>query len=700
MKSSFYNYSVLTVALAAAMGLTCTANAATVSAGTTPTIDNIATATYSISGIPQTAVQSNTVTVNITLTAAFSLEAKNADDLATDDFNKNLVVTPNGRVTFNHTLSNSGNIEDEYTLKLVQGGLIAGTTQSASTYDLANTSVTYTIYAADKTVKSSQTVTGIAFENTVIKLLAGETAGISIAAKAKDNVGGYSQNLTLEASSSFLTTNEPAKATLININNSITKVPVFQITSKVSNTLNLNDPSSKATYTITVRNDDRASYAADAKNIVIIDGLPAGLRLADTANIAMVNGNGATIEAGVLGEGTSTANDSVKVTLLNLAKGETVTITFDVQRDANEPLANPKEIINHAFVTLDLTEGEIIHDSTNPADTAQNTTRFYPSTDDSELLTGVTNNAIGGDSAAPLVANQRGLEISSPTQKEIPTSTSTGTQVTHSVVITNNGQEIEGEQAGDIKFTIGSGTDNKVTVVTGSVELVYDDNNPATPNYTYTITRVNGVNDLSTAVATGGAPQWTGMAPGSTVTINYKVESTNAVIDTAEKTTITLIPGGTDAPTIGTRIVQNTTNVKGLKLVKEQALNKTCSDTATLSFTQSALGAQAGECIVYKISAFNDFSNTDSRFSFDNLVISDTIARFNNKATVLSGATDPIFKIRLDDVPDANTAPTNEKYTATLNTTEVSGTVPTLAPQQYAALMFAVKITEKGTITP
>ena len=693
MKSSFYNYSVLTVALAAAMGLTCTANAATVSAGTTPTIDNIATATYSISGIPQTAVQSNMVTVNITLTAAFSLEAKNADDLATDDFNKNLVVTPNGRVTFNHTLSNSGNIEDEYTLKLVQGGLITGTTQSASTYDLANTSVTYTIYAADKTVKSSQTVTGTAFENTVIKLLAGETAGISIAAKAKDNVGGYSQNLTLEASSSFLTTNEPAKATLININNSITKVPVFQITSKVSNTLNLNDPSSKATYTITVHNDDSASYAADAKNIVIIDGLPEGLRLADNPKIAMVNGNGATIEAGTLGEGTSTANDSVKVTLLNLAKGETVTITFDVQRDANEPLANPKEIINHAFVTLDLTEGEIIHDSTNPADTAQNTTRFYPSTDDSELLTGVTNNAIGGDSAAPLVANQRGLEISSPTQKEIPTSTSTGTQVTHSVVITNNGKEIEGKNAGDIKFTIGSGTDNKVTVVTGSVELVYDpDNNPATPNYTYTITQVGGINDLSTAVPKDGAPQWTGMAPGSTVTINYKVESTNAVIDTAEKTTITLIPGGTDAPTAGTRIVQNTTNVKGLKLVKEQALNKTCSATATLSFTQSAIGAQQGECIVYKISAFNDFSNTDSRFSFDNLLISDTTARFNNKATVLSSTTATVFDIKLDNVPDATTAPVGNPYLANVNATEVSGTVPTLAPQQYAALMFAVKI--------
>ncbi|AMN49838.1 DUF11 domain-containing protein [Psychrobacter sp. P2G3] len=696
MKSSTFKYSVLTVGIAAAFGMTNVANAAESIAASTPTIKNIASATYKIGTVAQTAVQSNPVTVNITQSAAFSLTATNEDGELKDDLNKAAIVTPKGRVAFNHILTNSGNVEDTYRLNLAQGGTIPGSTQDASSYDLDATNVTYIIYNADNSVKSTTTVTGSVFQNTDIKLKPNERAEILISAKTAGNVGGNSQNLTLSAVSEFFTGSDATKATLTNIDNSITKVAVFKITSKVSSTLNLNDPTSKVTYTVTVRNDETAPYAANANNIVVFDGLPEGLRLADQPNLSV--SNNATIVPGREGKGTSTSNDSIRVTLLNLAPGETATITFDVQKDQAEPLADPKKIINHASITLNLGENQIIYDTTDSTDPKQNTSNFYPAADDSEVTDGTVSTTTGSDSAAPLVSNQRAINISSPTTKEIPTTTTDTTQITHSAVIRNTGRETEGDQVGEIKFTITEGANDQITRVPNTVEVVYDaDDNPATPNLTYTVTRDgNGDYDLSTAVPKNGGAAWTGMAPNSSVTINYKVESTQAIIDSTEKTSVTLVAGGQDAPTVGARSVENTTVVKGLKLVKKQALNKTCNANASLVFTQGDVGAEPGDCIVYKITAFNNFSASDTRFNFTDLIVTDTTDRFNNKAEVLTSGTTPAFTVKLAEVADADASPADNTYGASANSTAVSGTVPSLAPQKYAALVFSVKINPDG----
>lgn len=700
MTSNAFKYSVLAVAITTSLGIASTANAAKSVGDSTPTIDNIATATYSIAGIAQTPVESNKVTVNITQSAAFSLTAKNVDGDLTDDYNKLAVVTPKGRVAFNHTLTNSGNVEDTYTLNLAQGGDIPNNPQGAGSYDFATTNVTYTIYNADGTEKSTQTVTGTVFQNTNIVLKPNERADILVSAKTSGNVGGDSQNLTLSATSAFFTASDVTKATLTNIDNSVTKVPVFKITSKVSSTLNLNDPTSKVTYTVTVRNDENAPYAANANNIMVFDGLPAGLRLADQPNISV--SNNATITSGNEGKGTSSASDSIRVTLLNLAPGQEATIKFDVQKDQAETLADLKTTLNHAAVTLDLGENQIIYDTTDANDTKQNTANFYPSTDDSEITDGTVNTVIGSDSTAPLVSNQRAVSIVSPTKKEIPTTTTANTLVTHSAVISNTGKETEGDAVGEIKLTITSGSGNKVTVVAGSVELVYDaDNNPATPNTTYTITRDgNGDYDLSTAIPKNGAPAWTGMVPNSTVTINYQVESNEAVVGTTENTTVTLVVGGQDAPTTGDRLVRNETTVKGLKLLKEQALNETCAASSTLTFTQGAVAAKPGNCIVYKITAFNDFSAADPRFTFDNVVITDTTARFNDKAIIQSASTTYVFPVKLDNVTSNSEIPATNSYNASASTSAISGTVTSLAPQKYAAMVFAVKLNPAGSTTP
>ncbi|WP_199508138.1 MULTISPECIES: hypothetical protein [unclassified Psychrobacter] len=699
MKPRLFQYSVLAAGIVTALGIT-SANAAKSTAESTPTIDNIATATYSIAGIEQNPVQSNKVTVNITQSAAFSLVAKNDDGDLTDDYNKGLAVTPKGVVTFNHTLTNSGNVQDTYTLSLSQGGNIPGNPQGNGAYDLANSNVTYVIYNADGTQKSTTTVTGTEFQNRTVSLQPNEYVDISIAAKTSDNVGGDTQNLTLTAVSTFFSTADDTKATLTNINNSTTKVPVFKITSKPNSTLNLNDPTSKVTYTITIRNDERAAYTTTANNIVVFDNLPVGLRLAEQPNLSV--SNNATITAGTNGAGTGFEQDSVRVTLLNLAPGQEATITFDVQKDAEEQLANPKSTVSHTVLNLDLGNGQVIYDTTDPLDSNQNTDNFYPSTDDSEVIDGTANNGVGGDLASPLVANQRAVNIESPSNKEIPTTTTAGTQVTQTAVIKNTGQETEGDQAGEIKFTITEGANDKIAQVDGSVLIVYDaDNNPATPNATYSVIRNgNGDYDLSTATPVNGAPAWTGMAPNSTVTIQYQVASTGAAIGSTESTTVTLVVGGQDAPSVGDRSVQNTTTVKGLGLVKEQALNTSCSATATLTFTQSPVAAKPGDCIVYKITAFNQFANTDSRFSFDNVLVNDTTDRFNNKAVVLDSSTTPAYAIKLDNVANATAMPANNTYNATNDGSAISGTVTTLAPQKYAAMVFAVKINPDGSTTP
>jgi len=503
MKPNLFKYSVLTVGITAAMGIAGTANAAESSVGSAPTVNNVATATYNVGNVAQTPVKSNTVTVNITQSAAFSLTADNDDGDKSDDFNKERVVTPQGRVSFEHTLTNSGNVEDSYKLSLALGGNVPGITpEGTSEYNLGLTNVTYTVYDANNVELRSTTVKGTELQNNSINLKPNEYAKIVISAKTANNVGGELQNLTLTAESAFISTAEPGKSVLTNVDNSTTKLPVFKIISRIDGTLDLNDANDVVTYVVTVKNDGSAPYSTNAQGIVVIDNLPAGLRLANAPNTSVTNN--ASISTGNGGAGAGSANDSVTVTALDLDVGETATIRFDVQRDATESSAVVKGVVNHAIVQLNLgSESGVVYDTTDPADTNQNTATYYPANDDSEIIDGTNNSRTGGDSAAPLTANQRAISINGQTSKEIPTNTSDTTLVTHSAVINNIGKEIEGDQPGEIKFTITPEANNKVTVVTGSVELVYDpDGNPATDNsLTYTILRdANGDNDLTNAV--------------------------------------------------------------------------------------------------------------------------------------------------------------------------------------------------------
>ncbi|EBV7178925.1 hypothetical protein ZU61_27570, partial [Salmonella enterica subsp. enterica serovar Thompson] len=125
------------------------------------------------------------------------------------------------------------------------------------------------------------------------------------------------------------------------------------------------------------------------------------------------------------------------------------------------------------------------------------------------------------------------------------------------------------------------------------------------------------------------------LASGQTGTITYDVVTRGATIGTNEENTITLFPAavtGTTKPTVTP--VTNTTTVRGMTLVKEQALDATCDKTPDTAFAQTPVTATPGQCIVYKITA----TNTMTTKQLTNVVISDTASQWNTKATYVAGS--------------------------------------------------------------
>ena len=273
MKSNTFNYSLLAVGVAATMGLSTGANAApsltptpteSGNAGTnSKTIRNVATASYSVSGQIQKDVESNPVTVNINEVISFSLTANNLDDVQNDEKNINSTVAPEGFVTFKHTLTNTGNLDDTYSFAL--------TDLSGGKYNLAGSNANVIIKNAAGVKTEEYNINGIPSGS--FPLSAGYSVEITINAKMTGNQGGSTQNLQLSVTSTKIAAiNSPAdKATktLTNIDESSTVLPVFSIAKTItSDTFNVNDPTAEVSYEVVVRNvkGTRSDGFGDTKN--------------------------------------------------------------------------------------------------------------------------------------------------------------------------------------------------------------------------------------------------------------------------------------------------------------------------------------------------------------------------------------------------------------------------------------------------
>lgn len=625
MKKFNFNPNALTAGVALALGLgIATGVSAGVSASTSSgpaspnggvKIENKATASYSVDNVPQPEVTSNAVIVNINEIGSFTLYGTQGDPM--DGKNENQAAVPGGTTTFTNKLINTGNVTDTYTLNLTTND-DPNITTGPQDYIYTNpTTITYAIYNADGTVAttlaSGQAQTGtVSASNGTIKLLPGQYADLTYNVTSPTTViGGQSAVGTLTATSSYIT-NTPtagATATLVNENQAIVKLPVFAISKTAASTssIDLNAPSPTVDYTITVKNDGSATYAADAVGVLIQDKLPTGLTVSGAITVTSDN---STTSNGTAPTVTTSADGRQLIAINGVALkvNETMTITFKAA--INPTTVNKAGVTNTAEVYDNYDNTPVTPGDTPTADIKDSSGTSNPT--DAKVPNDPTGTGTGGDTSTEIKFSDRSLTLTGGTSAELPPK-STPTGVTYTQTITNTGNNPE--------------TGLKVAIT----DALGDNINVSNVVYT----APDGIETTLKADADGKYTIPGSLASGASGTISYTVVTTGATIGTSETNTITLIPAavtGTTKPTVTP--VTNTTTVRGMTLVKEQALDATCDKTPDTAFAQTPVTAIPGQCIVYKITA----TNTMTTKQLTNVVISDKADQWNTKATYVAGS--------------------------------------------------------------
>ena len=698
MKSNTFNYSLLAVGVAAVMGVSTGASAATpnttggISAGAAP-ITNVATASYSVAGIAQPTAVSNTVTVSVSETANFALVSTVDDGSIGDDTAVNRTATPGGTTTFTHALTNTGNVTDTYTVNTT--GNDSALVTAAPDYALGTASVTFTIVQADGTALTpaqvtalnGQAQTGTVANGGTIRLQPGTRANLSYEAATPDSSNGNDKGVgTLTATSTFFTANNAPGATLVNENQTIVRLPTFKITKTATSTVDLTVANPQIAYSIVVTNAT-TDYSAAATDIVIRDVLPAGLSLP----------NGTASDVTVTGAGTATIStiggrQAIDVAVANLAVGASRTITFTVNVDKNQFTAANSSVTNNAEV-YDKFVGPV---SPLPATPVLGTDYdIFDSTDGTVGVTRIPDdagegNGAGIDTAGVTNFTRRAIVVSNPTTRELPPASGTASQATHSTLITNSGQDAEGTNANPLTFTIADGGNNvAVRPVTGPVSATYTppgNGAPVTITLQPTVAGGNTYTLNSTTLPTAQFPN--GIAPNGTLAINYKVSSGNvttpatvaeaAAVGSTETSVVTLTPAGINPPAATS--VTDTTNVRGLTLVKTQSLDAACEATVAAStFVDTALEAKPDQCVIYRIQATNT-SSTALGFNLTGVTISDLLSNFSAGADLVAGS------------PATSATASSTAGTPSTTSTAVLGSNYTIAPQGVGTLTFKIKI--------
>lgn len=624
MKKFNFNPNVLTagVALALGLGIATGVSASTSSGSASPSggfsITNEAQASYSVDGIAQPTVTSNAVIVNVSEVGSFTLYGTQGTS-STDDKNESQAAVPGGSTTFTNKLTNTGNVTDTYKLNLTTKNDPDITTGDQD-YTYTNpTNITYTIFNADNspatTLATGQAQTGtVSATNGIIKLLPGQYANLTYNVTSPTTAtGGQSAVGTLTATSTYVGNNATAdtSATLINENQAIIKLPVFAIQKTATNTnIDLNADSPTVDYTIRVKNDGSATYAADAVGVLIQDKLPTGLTVSGGASAITVTSTDNTTTNGT--PTLTTSADGRQIIAINgvaLKVNETITITFKAAIDKTK--VNKAGVTNTAEV-YDNYNDTAVTPGDNPTSDIKDSSGTSSNTE-TQVPNDPTGTGTGGDTSTPITFSERGLTFTGGTNAELPpTSTSTG--VTYTQTITNTGNNSET----GLTFTISnpSTTDN-----------ITPQNVTYTPQGGTAVTLTPDTNGIYTIPGS--------LASGAIGTIKYDVVTTKATIGTSEKNTITLIPGEvTDIGKPPVDSVTNTTTVQGMTLVKEQAIDEKCDKTPDTDFTQAPITAKPDQCVVYKITA----TNTMKDKQLTNVVIKDEASHWNTDATYVTGS--------------------------------------------------------------
>lgn len=297
------------------LALVPAAHAAAPAAGTN--ISNIATASYTDANNTPRSVTSNEVKTTVLQVASFTLTA---DQTAT--------ANPNGQVSLSHTLTNTGNGADTFTVNLAN---VAG-----DNYDFTNIHV---YLDADKNGVPDNNVD---IKGTTISVGAGQSVGLIVVGTTSNTAtNGQAGQLLVSATNVYTATAAGGNnaATIANNTDTVTIVAgaVIQVT-KSANVTNVNPNGTTAQrtveYTLTYKNTGNAT----ASNVTLKDVLP--------ANVTYVTGSGvwsgsATPRTDATGDEVGSAYDftsnTVNFLLGSVAPNTTGTLKFQVVVNANTP---------------------------------------------------------------------------------------------------------------------------------------------------------------------------------------------------------------------------------------------------------------------------------------------------------------------------------------------------------------------------
>lgn len=700
MKSNTFNYSLLAVGVAAVMGV----STFSIAAGPTLTNDsnkgtfevkNQAEATYKVAGntTEQKAV-SNEVTIKVNETASFTLTDNNTD----------LPINPqaSSTVDFKHTLENTGNVTDTFTIKLAN-------VTTGDQFDYNSFTISYTKEGNTTSVTISSDGSG------TIKLAPGEKANITIIAnsntvKKLDDKGV----LTVSAESAYLKAKtgntDPSSYTATNTDSAKTVAPLYAITKSAKTNLNnntgkifdVNNNQSYVIYTIVVKNEG----TADGTSVNIEDTLPEGLVVIESGDnyvapttIVSRDSGTETLSTAVSPSITNSGKD-IKVTGQNIKIGETVTITFRAKKDSTVLARNVT--LNNFAVVKDSTKNNATTDIIDKSNDNNDTVYETKTGDDYK---GKDNNS---DAYITTSTQVRKLEISAGVNKEVglvTPSTTNSTQNTYTYTVTNRGTDITeaagtGDNANAVKLSILPTATDDTSVADNtkiSIARVFVDtnNNGVFDGDDFELTGANGIYDLNAATPLIDSSSTTrkGLAPGENVKIGVQVATNGTYVNGGtndlgkfEVLTLSVVPkgivNGTVAPTTNPSATSKTT-MQGITLIKKQALDVNCNgtiDSGDTDFTTNEITtAEPDECVIYDITATSTFSAAPLGLDITGLKITDLFSKFSAGATYQVGSA-------------TSSASTDSTISSPVVTTDdVSATASTLKPQGTATLRFSVK---------
>ena len=672
MKPNLFKYSILTVGIITAMGSAHAAKSVTYNAENAFTVQNVATATYNVTGNgTQQTSRSNAVTINVTETGAFSLIATGGAS-PTDDINENTKINPQtgSAVNFTHTLKNDGNVSDTYKINL------ANAAGDNFDYNITNSTITYQkLDATGAPIDGPVTIAN----GGNIQLAPKESATIVVkAATDSPRVIGNTGILDVTATSTYLAAKGQATTTATNIDTAVTVTPIYAITKSAQSNLgtkviDLNNNDAYVDYIVTVANQG----TADGTAVTIEDFLPNGLvaiRAGEPHYIApTTTGASSNVTPTISADG-----KTITVTGQNIVQGSTITIKFRAKKATGATTSS--NFVNYAVVRDDTNDDgtfDLVDSSGDKSDTGTAENNYE---DPARPNLGKDNNT-----AATVTAQEqtRDINITEGLSKEVALqSTANG----YTYTISNDGLNItEADAKGEVVFTITPTTD--ITQI-DTYQVFVDTNNNGVLDNGEKVLTANAQNeyDLNDAAPAG-------LAPGQSVNIGVLV-STNGSgsndgkdsdIGKFETITIKVIPrgtvDGTPAPTDNISAA-STTIMQGIDLFKFQAAAAcgTAPNTIT-NWVSTEIVAQAGQCAYYKLEATNTFSN----INVTNIALSDTLAN------TLTYQKDFVSRTSIN----------SSVATSNISGQVITGTFSALAPTEVGTVYFSAKISQAGTvITP